>query len=53
MLFDTGYRKPICQFTVLDKSGVRLALLDGRTKGTPCVGLDQEVSSTYKTFFCF
>ena len=28
MLFDTGYRKPICQLTVLDKSGVRLSLLD-------------------------
>ena len=28
MLFDTGYRKPICQLTVLVKSGVRLALLD-------------------------
>ena len=28
MLFDTGYRKPICQLTVLHKSGVRLALLD-------------------------
>ena len=33
MLFDTGYRKPICQLTVLDKSGVRLALLDQFMEG--------------------